>query len=1014
MTFESIRVHRVPIGLGLLALALWLAAGIHRVEPSGGWAVLDSPLGLLVPRRIDPGWHLAPPGLARIALYPSGPATFTFEAGASSAAPALITREGIEVQLRATIRYSLDADHLVDLHRSFGPAYERTALTPWVAEALRDSIRSSSFSDISGAHTEDLRDTLGQKLADRFRGADLTLLSCDVDRVRINGGGPQGAHMPHPIAGMKVLLIGLDGADWNIIDPLVSAGKLPHLARLIRGGVRARLHTITPMLSPVVWTSIATGMLPGRHGIIDFLATNEADGSRVPVTSSLRKVKAIWNILGEQGLRVGVVGWWATFPAERVNGFIVSDRVAYQLFGGQPARDQSREGKVYPPDLDEVVLSLTIAPETLGVQEVSRYLRLDPDSVALPPEQSKLVDDFRTLLAAGDTYTRVGVALAGRIHPDFLAVYLEGTDTVAHLFMPYAPPPLEGVDRDAARRFGHAVEEYYRHADELVGRLLETAGRDTAVVICSDHGFRTGDNRPLTDSRIGVGQAADWHRKFGILILNGAPFRSGIELRESSVLDITPTILTLFGLPVAEDMDGRPLDGALTPEFLRDHPIRYIPTYEGAATRLAAGEPAGVAEPAAVRDPKGDAELKEKLQSLGYLSQDSANSHNNRGMLLLAKGDYDGAIGEFEKAIAASEDLGIARLNIARAQFKKKDYDAAVASIEEHLKRRPRSKEGENLLGNIAMERGQMADAEAHFRKALDYEPHFTDARNSLGILYDRLGRQEDALQQFNEVVKVDPDYAEAYNNIGVIRKKQGRLDDAIAAFRRAIAADAEFTGSYSNLALVLEEKGDQQGAEEQFRQALSREPKNVAVRTNYGGLLYAMGRLEDARRELERAVRDDPSYASAHNNLGAVYGRLGRPADEISAYRKAVTLDPHYADVHHNLGLALLKEGERDEGEAELRTALQIDPSYGPAYLNLAGSLLEHGDAVGAARLLGEGRKQLPGDSRIARLLGETMLQLHRTPEAIAALRDSLSLDPNQPEVSQKLQELTAAATRP
>ncbi|HXH27799.1 MAG TPA: alkaline phosphatase family protein, partial [Candidatus Polarisedimenticolia bacterium] len=582
MTFDSIRRHRTPIGLGLLVLVLWLAAGIRRVEPAQGWAVLDSPLGLLTPRRLGPGWHLAPPGLARIALYPSGAATFTFEAGRAGGSPPLVTREGIEVALRATIRYSLDAGHLLELHRSLGPGYERTALGVWVAEALRDAIRDSSFGDISGAHVESLRETLGRVLADRFRAADLILLSCDVDGVRISRGGPGQETIPPPIAGTKVLLIGLDGADWNIIDPLVAAGKLPNLARLIRGGVRARLHTITPMLSPVVWTSIATGVLPGRHGIIDFLATNESDGSRVPVTSTLRKVKAIWNILGDQGVRVGIVGWWATFPAERVNGFIVSDRVAYQLFGGQAARDQSRAGKVYPPDLDDVVLSLTIAPESLGEREVSRYVRLDADPQALPTDQSKLVDDFRTLLAAGDTYTQVGVALAERTHPDFLAVYLEGTDTVAHLFMPYAPPPLQGVDPAAARRFGHAVDEYYRHADELIGRLLRAAGRDASVILCSDHGFRTGENRPLTDSRIGVGQAADWHRKFGILVMDGAPFREDVELPEASVLDITPTILALFGLPVAEDMDGRALADGLTPSFLSAHPLRYIPTYEGA------------------------------------------------------------------------------------------------------------------------------------------------------------------------------------------------------------------------------------------------------------------------------------------------------------------------------------------------------------------------------------------------------------------------------------------------
>src|SRR3989449_10874652 len=115
-----------------------------------------------------------------------------------------------------------------------------------------------------------------------------------------------------------------------------------------------------------------------------------------------------------------------------------------------------------------------------------------------------------------------------------------------------APRLMRGGARGEALPFGRAVDEYYRHADDLVGRLVEVAGPQTAVIVCSDHGFRTGENRPLTDSRIGYGQAADWHRKYGIIVVAGPPFRKGHEVSEASVLDITPTVLALLGLPVGE------------------------------------------------------------------------------------------------------------------------------------------------------------------------------------------------------------------------------------------------------------------------------------------------------------------------------------------------------------------------------------------------------------------------------------------------------------------------------
>ena len=1013
MIFESIRRRRVPLGLGLLLVAAWLLSGITRTDQQGGPAVLDSPIHVLRPRVLGAGWHLAPPGLLRISRYPLEPVTLSFRAGGRDTV-ALVTHEGIEITASGTIRYRLDPQRVLEVHRAVGPVYE-IVLERWVQDALRMAIGAADYADISGARIEDLRSALGQTLAERFRMAGLELLSFDVGSVRIRSSLVSEGEPQRRATGTKALLIGLDGADWNIIDPLVEAGRLPNLARLARSGVRGRLHSITPMLSPVIWTSIATGVQPSRHGIIDFLATTGRDGERVPVTSSLRRTKAIWNMLSENGLSVGVAGWWASFPAEKVHGFIVSDRVAYQLFGASVAHDQAREGKVYPAELGDLVASLTVAPETIGTGEVARYVRLPPDPASLPPEQNRLIDDLKTLLAAGDTYTTISLALRERYHPDFQAVYLEGTDTVAHLFMRYAPPLLPGVDRDDQQRFGRAVDEYYRHADELVGRLVAAAGPETAVIICSDHGFRTGENRPLTDSRIGFGQAADWHRKYGIVILCGPPFRKHHDLQEASVLDITPTLLALLGLPVAEDMDGRPILDAFDPAFLQAHAIRYVPSYETGtiASTAAPSAPAqGAAAPGAPGapsslDPQGDQELKQKLESLGYLRQDTANSHNNRGMILLNQGKYDDAIAEFQQAIHASEDLGIARINIARALFKKKDYRAATKILDEYSTHQPRSKDAENLLGNIAMEQKQYAEAEKHFRTALQYEPNFTDAHNSLGILYDRLGRREESLGEYLKVVGIDPEYAEAHNNIGLIYKEQGRTQDAMASFRKAIEADPEFTGAYSNLALVLEQTGALKEAAEQFRNALQRDPQNAAVRTNYGGLLFTLGRFEQARLELEKAVAADPLDASAQNNLGAVYGKLGRIEEELAAYRKAIALDPEYVDAHHNLGLALLKRGKVEEGESELRRALSIDRAYAPAYLNLARSLSGRGEHQEAAEILSAGSRQVPGDADLQSLLGEVYLRLGRKDEAIDAFEQSLRLKPDQADLRQRLKTL-------
>jgi Tfp pilus assembly protein PilF len=1002
MTLDGIFRHRVPIAIGSVLLALWVAAGIRHVDTGAGRTIRDSPLGILAPVAVDPGWHFAPPGFVRLSTYPTTAATYTFGFGDDDAT-ALVTREGVGLRAGGTIRYRVEPERILETHAAVGAGFGDRLLPGWVLADVRAAVRESGYSDISGARTEALRESLARTLTERFRPIGVILLSCDISSVQIAvAAGPGGSTAA---VRSRVVLLGMDGLDWNVLNPMIEAGNLPHIARLARGGVRGKIRSITPMLSPVIWTSVATGVLPARHGIIDFLATTAREGEKVPVTSTLRKTRALWNILSDGGVSVGIVGWWATYPAETVRGYVVSDRVAYQLFGAHQAREQARDGRVYPPDLDPLVTSLTIAPETIPASTVQRYVRLPEDPAALPEAHARMIEELKTLVAAGDTYTAIALALGEKYRPDFQAIYIESTDTVAHLFMRYVPPPLPGVPPEDVQRFGRAVEAYYRHADELVGRIVDAAGPGAAVILCSDHGFRTGGNRPLTDPRIGYGQAADWHRKHGVVILHGPPFRRGVEIEEASVLDITPTVLTAFGLPAAEEMDGRPILEAFDPEFLRRHPVTWIRTYEGGA--IVAQAPPAAPVPA---DPRGDSELKEKLESLGYLRQNTANSHNNRGMILLQEGKFDEAIAEFRTAIAGSEDLAIAQINIARAQFKKRDYDAATATLAEHLARQPRSKEAENLLGNIAMERGRMAEAEAHLRKALSYEPNFTDARNTLGILHDRLGRTEDALREFRRVVEVDPDYAEALNNIGIIEKKQGRIREATESFRRAISADPEFAGSYSNLALILEQNGDRKGAEDQYRRALEHDPRNAAVRTNYGGLLYTLGRYVEARAQLEQAVAIDPDYASAHNNLGAVYGRLQRDADELASYRKAVAIDPDYADVRHNLGLALIRQGSPVEGEKELREAVRIEPGYAPAHLALGRSILDRGDHGEAVAVLENAAGRLPRHAEIVALLGEARARAGDRAGAIEALERSLAIRPDQPAVRQRLDGLKAA----
>src|SRR6267378_907970 len=123
----------------------------------------------------------------------------------------------------------------------------------------------------------------------------------------------------------RLLLIGWDAADWKVIHPLLDSCQMPNLARLIAGGVHGNLATIYPALSPMLWTSIATGKRPPKHGIHGFVEPSPDGMSVRPITSLGRKTKAIWNILNQIGKRSIVFGWWPSHPAEPIRGVMVSN-----------------------------------------------------------------------------------------------------------------------------------------------------------------------------------------------------------------------------------------------------------------------------------------------------------------------------------------------------------------------------------------------------------------------------------------------------------------------------------------------------------------------------------------------------------------------------------------------------------------------------------------------------------------------------------------------------------------
>lgn len=425
---------------------------------------------------------------------------------------------------------------------------------------------------------------------------------------------------PHP--GTKLLLFGLDAANWNVMTPMIEAGELPTIARLMREGASGTLKTGVPIQSPQMWTSIATGVVPEKHGITRFVVELPGSDREVPVTSNLRKVKAFWNILSERGVTVGIVGWWPSWPAEEVNGFMIAQRawpVNWSRHGipyGASRDEYGRllvkdfPGRSFPEELYEEFEPFIITEEDVTDEELARFFGESPD--ADPSRQMHA----RWVYAKDKTFADGGLDLLRRFEPNVFAVYFQGPDVVAHYYWGYQTDMGYRVPPIYERMYGRAVRNYYRFMDAVIERYLEEVGEDCAVLIVSDHGFETKDDLKVRWERgerirtVEGGKDVPWdHGIDGVYIVRGPGIRPDHRGADASVVDVTPTLLAYLGVPVARDMDGSPMLDVFEESFLEATPVTYVDTYE-------TGEPRG--DEAPMESPM-DEGLKEKLRALGYI-----------------------------------------------------------------------------------------------------------------------------------------------------------------------------------------------------------------------------------------------------------------------------------------------------------------------------------------------------------------------------------------------------------
>ena len=222
----------------------------------------------------------------------------------------------------------------------------------------------------------------------------------------------------------KLLLLGMDGATWDIINPLIEEGKLPNLKSVIDSGVRATPDTLNPTISPAIWTSVVTGVNPQRHGINNFLTTNRVTHDYKAITSEDRRVKTLWNILSDAGNEIGIFSYWATWPPEEeVKGYNITERALFK----------SEKG-FYPEEL-KFFLLLNSA-NVLGESSVDIFDLQFPEAKD-PNDAGFFKGSHKIIQTSAKLFIKNSLFFYDKEKPDILFQIYGLTDLSQHLFLKF-------------------------------------------------------------------------------------------------------------------------------------------------------------------------------------------------------------------------------------------------------------------------------------------------------------------------------------------------------------------------------------------------------------------------------------------------------------------------------------------------------------------------------------------------------------------------------------------------
>lgn len=670
----------------------------------------------------------------------------------------------------------------------------------------------------------------------------------------------------------KVLLIGWDAADWKIIGPLIAKGQMPALKKLIDRGVYGNMSTMNPPYSPMLWSTVATGKTPDKHGVLGFIELMPNMKGIRPVTVTSRKSKAIWNILHHEGFKSNLVGWWPSFPAEPINGIVVTDR--FQKVNKDPkAKSPIVKGAIHPESFVKEIADLRMFPHEITDAHILPFI---PKAKDIDQEKDQGLNSFAKIMAENTSVHCASTHVMRTTEWDFMGIYYDLIDHFCHAFMKFHPPKQKAIPQNLFDIYNQAVISSYRYQDMMLERTVELAGDDTTIIVMSDHGFESGHKRILKMPKYPAAPALE-HRQFGIFVAAGPNIKKNEKVFGLGLIDVAPTILHMFNLPVGRDMDGK----VALDIFKEIKKPTYIDSWENIEGDF------GEHKESKDSDQLSDQEAMQQLIDLGYIEKPDE---------------------KIETAILKTKcDL---RHNLARVYLGKKDYESAKeillelindtypvyegSDLKEEEKKKKFQQDGLKIgdslvdiipyymdLLTISLAENEFNLAEKYLHelrtrdKKFEINTYFSEAKILLGK-----GKVNEALKLLVKAKDNKPN-SEVWYQIGKIYMQLHKYEDAKSAFEKALDFEIDKAKFHQALAVALLGLGENEEAAEHALTSIELVKYFPEAHYTLGEALEKLGDLENAKIAFETAASLKPkTHHRAEKAIENIDEKIAKPKD--------------------------------------------------------------------------------------------------------------------------------------